>query len=135
MKTLPLVISLSLTEAAKAAQAANQPANQAVLAAQTTADQSAAILKDAQAALDVIEKAHEQNLHKVFAARCEYLSDLLEQLADQDPAYRLGSLIGDTPFIINLNRERLTFGITVKATGEEINTFENVEQYLLNLLK
>lgn len=132
--TLPLLMAIALVENVNK-ESKMLPAKQAVLSAQDTADQTGSILADAKAAVAIIEEGHKANLHKVFAARCAYLADLLEELAAQDPAYRLGSLIGDTPFTIHVIKERLSFGLVVNATGEEHNTFDNVEKYLLNLLK
>lgn len=112
------------------------PANQTkVLQAQAQADISAQVLAECKQALQVVEDEHTARLKAVFAARCTYLADLLEEIAKRDPAYRLGSLIGDTPFTIDVNPERLSFGITIKATGEQIHKFDNVESFLLELLK
>lgn len=109
----------------------------AVAKAQEAADNARLMYDQMPSVVNLL--AQREACRDVFKARVSYLIDLDNQVLLQhfkgDTTAPLKMLLGDVPFIITVNMERLTFELTDTATGEVFNGFNAVETFLLNKLK
>lgn len=111
-----------------------------VIKAEAEADKLSPLYKDAKKAYETARDALNVENHKVFEARTNYVVDLLKRaiLHKKNSGLLICFFTGNMPFTIDLDPQRLSFGLTIHATATEsekkISSFKNVEDFLLKLL-